>query len=81
MFETAEQLRANAARQEVPEATRSHSWPSFAHPAPLTNEQLRMLSDKARELSRPLTDAERNVLLGAKAPQPRVTGVHVLEVS
>lgn len=81
MFETATQQNTRADVEARAEATKAHSWPSFAHPAPLTSEQLRCLNEKARELGRPLTDAERAVLLGDKVPQPRVTGVRVLEVN
>jgi hypothetical protein len=80
MFETLEQQKAVSTAQEKVEAAKAHSWPVFEHPAPLSNEQLRCLSNKARELGRPLTDEERNVLLGDKAPQPRASAVRFLEV-
>jgi hypothetical protein len=80
MFEPLEQQKTLSYNHEKVEATKAHTWVAFGHPAPLSIEQLRCLSDKARELGRPLTDEERKCLLGDKAPQPHVSSVRVLEV-
>lgn len=78
MFETLEQQRAAAGNLEKARADESHSWPVFEHPGVLSAEQLRCLNEKAQELGRPLTDAERDFLLGAKVPQPRVSAVRFI---
>jgi len=50
MFETLEQQKAETARQQKAEGDKAHSWPVFNQHAALSNEQLRCLSDKSREL-------------------------------
>ena len=65
MFETREAQNAAADRQEQVEAAKSHTWVNFTMAPALTNEQLSALRDAAQKCGRPLTDAERAVVLGA----------------
>ena len=80
MFETLAKQKETQGALEQKLADAQHTWPTFEHPAPLSNEQLQMLNAKARELGRPLTAEETTFLLGDKLPKPRVSAVRFLEV-
>jgi hypothetical protein len=56
-------LRETAQRNAAP--TNNHN----RFPAPLTNEQLRMLNEEVRRVGRQLTDDEREIVLFGKVQQ------------
>jgi hypothetical protein len=64
--------------QYTREELAANTVPVYAHPAPLTNVQLGALRDESRRLQRPLSDAEREAVLGL-TPEQRPS-VRVIEV-
>jgi hypothetical protein len=64
MFETLDAQNAAAHRQEQAEADKAHSWVNFTQAPALTDAQLSALREAAQKCGRPLTDAERALVLG-----------------
>jgi hypothetical protein len=79
MFETLESQIVEKNRQEKEEADRSHTWVNFIRGVALTNEQLSALREASAAVGgRPLTDAERQVVLVGKVLPKVLSGIKII---